>query len=172
MLILDSDPTTAETPLPLGTFATLHSGGADRSLRVRKPSSSSCTRAEQSHSLLSLSRGAPGIPCWTRAPGMQPRARACHAHAALAPKATEAARGQPPLDLLAPGRSLATGGELDAALPGGRQVRTHVLKGCGNSSAICPPFLLPAWDLDVLGEPLIHRHHSKPCAGHPLMPLF
>lgn len=69
MLILDSDPTTAETPLPLGTFATLHSGGADRSLRVRKPSSSSCTRAEQSHSLLSLSRGAPGIPCWTRPPG-------------------------------------------------------------------------------------------------------
>lgn len=140
--------------------------------RLRKPSSSGCTRAEQSHSLLSCPGEHPAFPAGPAPPGMQPRARACHAHAALAPKATEAARGQPPPDLPAPGRSLATGGELDAALPGGRQVRTHVLKGCGNSSAICPPFLLPAWDLDVLGEPLIHRHRSKPCAGHPLMPLF
>lgn len=91
----------------------------------------------------------PGIPCWSRPPpGMQPRARACHAHAALVPKAMEAARGQPPLDLPAPGHSLGMGGKLDAALPGVKQVRTHILKGCRNSSAICPPFLLPARDLD------------------------
>lgn len=109
----------------------------------------------------------PGIPCWSRpAPGMQPRARACHAHAALVPKAMEAARGQPPLDLPAPGHSLGMGGKLDAALPGVKQVRTHILKGCRNSSAICPPsFQHGIWIL-------IHKHRSKPCARHPPMPLF
>lgn len=108
---------------------------------------------EQSHSRLSLPRAAPWHSLLAPPPlGMQPRARACHAHAALAPKAMEAAHGQPPLALPAPGCSLGTGSELDAALPGVRQVRTHVLRGCRDSSTICPPFLLPAQDLDVLGE--------------------
>lgn len=108
---------------------------------------------EQSHSRLSLPRAAPWHSLLAPPPlGMQPRARACHAHAAPTPKATEAARGQPPRALPAPGCSLGTGSELDAALPGARQVRTHVLRGCRDSSTICPPFLLPAQDLDVLGE--------------------
>lgn len=95
----------------------------------------------------------------------------------------EAARYSPALDVTKPSHSLENVCEPYIALPCVKQVKTLILKGCRNSSAICPPFLLSAHNLDARGlapagrllevltavtspprrarMPLIHRHDSK-----------
>lgn len=128
---------------------------------------------EQSHSLLPLPRGAPqrsllAPPPARHAATCQGMPRSCSSR----PQSHGSRTWPAPSGPGSPCPLSGHGSKLDAALPGLRQVRTHVLKGCRNSSAICPPFLLPARDLDVLGEPLIHRLRGKPCNRYSLMPLF
>lgn len=146
---------------------------------------------EQSHSLLPPPGEHRSIPCWHRLPpGMQPRARACHTHAALTPKPRKLHVGpapsgsasllwiyRPPLGLPAPSGSASPpatslgrmGNELDAALPGVRPVRTHVLKGCRNSSASCPHFLLPAQIWMCWEKPSSTGSAANPVPSTPLL---
>lgn len=63
----------------------------------------------------------------------------------------EAARYSPTLDFTKPSHSLERVCDPYIALPRVKQVKTLILKGCRNSSAICPPFCLPARNLDAIG---------------------
>lgn len=128
-------------------------------------------------------------PCWNHFPSyMQWCAsvsgldmpRSCSFHHQ---KPLPAARYSPALDVTKPSRSLEKVCDPYSALPHVKQIKTLILKGCGNSRAICPPFLLPAHNLDARGlapagrllevltavtspprrtrMPLVHRHDSK-----------
>lgn len=142
-----------------------------------------------SPSNLHSEQNASAVPCWNHFPPyMQWRAsvsgldmpRSCSFHHQ---KPLAAARYSPALDVTKPSRSLEKVCDPYIALPGVKQVKTLLLKGCRNSSAICPPFLLPAHNLDARGltpagrllevltavtcpprrtrMSLIHRHDSK-----------
>lgn len=118
-----------------------------------KPSSSGCTPENKATPLSPCPGQHPGIPCQHLLPWACSHVPGHASSCSSDPQSHGSCPWPAPSGCATPsGCSLGTGSGLGAALPGVRQVRTHVLRGCSNSSTICPPFLLPARDLGVLGE--------------------
>lgn len=131
VLILDYGMQQQQKTLPLGTLL----GYPQLVLaELWKPSSSGCTTENKAIPLSPCPGQHPGIPCWHLLPWACSHVPGHASSCSSDPQSHGSCPWPAPCGCASPLWLLSgTGSELDAALPGVRQVRTDVLRGCRNS---------------------------------------